>query len=148
MFKKILVLQMCFVFVIGMFGGCSGEKRNQQKADVVIWHWMTDRQDAFEKLALQYLEETGIDENLKMDLYVFPNPASDFINIIFDNPVSGIVSFDILNSMGLILSSPIKKYCDTGIQAITISGLDLPTGAYFIRMNSNKTIQQKSFIVK
>jgi len=83
-----------------------------------------------------------------MDLYVFPNPTTDFINIIFDNPTAGNVKIDIVDVMGNIIFTPINKYCYTGIQAITISDLDLHTGAYFIRMNNNKTTQQKSFIVK
>jgi len=40
------------------FISCS--KQNTPKADVVIWHWMTDRQDTFDKLAEKYGKETGI----------------------------------------------------------------------------------------
>ena len=40
------------------FVSCSQEKT--PKADVVIWHWMTDRQDSFDKLADRYFKEKGI----------------------------------------------------------------------------------------
>ncbi|MCX5781203.1 MAG: extracellular solute-binding protein [Elusimicrobia bacterium] len=51
----------CLVFFFGLFmplTSCS--KKAEQKADVSIWHWMTDRQDAFEKLAAQYEKENGV----------------------------------------------------------------------------------------
>ncbi|MCL2040170.1 MAG: T9SS type A sorting domain-containing protein, partial [Bacteroidetes bacterium] len=85
---------------------------------------------------------------LNMDLYVFPNPASDYINIIFDNPFSGNVRIDLVDAMGKTIATPMNKYCDAGIQAISINDLDLHSGAYFLRMTTNKISQIKSFIVK
>ena len=97
---------------------------------------------------MKYLEETNINEELNMDLYVFPNPATDYINIIFDNPYSGNVRIDLVDAMGKTIATPINKYCDAGIQAISINDLDLHMGAYFLRMTTNKISQIKSFIVK
>ncbi len=57
--KKFVLAQICFIFALGIFAGC-GSKKEAPKADVTIWHWMTDRQEAFEKLANQYFEETGV----------------------------------------------------------------------------------------
>ena len=57
-FKVLAVSLMCLFVVAGIFAGCS--KGKSQKADVTIWHWMTDRQAAFDKLAQQYFEETGV----------------------------------------------------------------------------------------
>lgn len=57
---KILVLAPVFLaFAAVLFTGC-GDKTAKPKADVVIWHWMTDRQEAFEHLAKQYYDETGV----------------------------------------------------------------------------------------
>ncbi len=48
-----------------LFGfGCSQE--NQTKG-VTVWHWMTDRQESFLKLAQQYQEQTGIE--VRFELY-------------------------------------------------------------------------------
>jgi ABC-type glycerol-3-phosphate transport system substrate-binding protein len=54
-------LSFCLFFAITTFSfiGCI-TKNTKSEAEVVIWHWMTDRQDAFEKLAKKYFEETGI----------------------------------------------------------------------------------------
>jgi ABC-type glycerol-3-phosphate transport system substrate-binding protein len=52
-------LFLCF------FSGCA---RTEKKAgEVIIWHWMTDRQAAFEKLATKYKQETGI--SVKFELF-------------------------------------------------------------------------------
>ncbi|MCL2039585.1 MAG: S8 family peptidase [Bacteroidetes bacterium] len=109
-----------------------------------IWGWGKINAQAI----MKYLEETNINEELNMDLYVFPNPATDYINIIFDNPFSGNVRIDLVDARGKTIATPINKYCDEGIQAITINDLDLHTGAYFLRMTTNKISQIKSFIVK
>lgn len=44
--------------------GCSGEPK--VKADVVVWHWMTDRKAAFNQLAKKYKEETGVSVEFKL----------------------------------------------------------------------------------
>jgi len=54
----------------------------------------------------------------------------------------------LVDAMGKTIATPINKYCDEGIQAITINDLDLHMGAYFLRMTTNKISQIKSFIVK
>ncbi len=37
---------------------CTG-KNEVPAADIVVWHWMTDRQAVFDKLSSEYLEQTG-----------------------------------------------------------------------------------------
>jgi ABC-type glycerol-3-phosphate transport system substrate-binding protein len=51
---------VCFAVLAALFlpfAACS--TKPAPKADVVIWHWMTDRQETFDKLAKQYEQETG-----------------------------------------------------------------------------------------
>jgi len=49
---------LAFVLLAFIFTGCSqAEKQNNT---ITIWHWMTDRQDAFVKLAGQYEQQAGI----------------------------------------------------------------------------------------
>lgn len=60
--KKMILALLCFVF---LFTGCSqAEKKGNT---ITVWHWMTDRQDAFVKLAEQYEQQTGI--KVKFELY-------------------------------------------------------------------------------
>ncbi|AKL97766.1 ABC transporter substrate-binding protein [Endomicrobium proavitum] len=58
-FKVAVSALMCLFVTAGIIAGC-GSKEKKAKADVVIWHWMTDRQAAFETLAEQYFKETGV----------------------------------------------------------------------------------------
>ena len=44
--------------------GCAGP--GQKQADVTIWHWMTDRKNAFNELARRYEKQTGVKAEFKL----------------------------------------------------------------------------------
>ena len=50
------VLIASLILIIGLLG-CG--RAPEKKAEVVIWHWMTDRKKAFNELAEKYEEQTG-----------------------------------------------------------------------------------------
>lgn len=54
-----------FILCVLLCMGC-GQKK-QDTNTITVWHWMTDRQKAFEELAAQYEKQTGI--KVKIDLY-------------------------------------------------------------------------------
>ncbi|MCR4337712.1 MAG: extracellular solute-binding protein [Candidatus Omnitrophica bacterium] len=54
--KNILGI-VCGLILLGVLG-CTQAKRDDNT--VTVWHWMTDRQEAFEELAKRYEEQTGI----------------------------------------------------------------------------------------
>lgn len=45
--------------------GCGG--RPEKKSDIIVWHWMTDREEAFLELAEGYKKETGL--TISFELY-------------------------------------------------------------------------------
>jgi raffinose/stachyose/melibiose transport system substrate-binding protein len=55
--------------------GCSQAKKPSDQIEV--WHWMTDRQEAFEELAGTYKERTGI--TVKFELFANPDAYSQKI---------------------------------------------------------------------
>ena len=64
----IRVLPLILVLAVALsFAGCEGEAPQMPANEIVIWHWMSDRIDAFEELAKEYKEKTGI--NVKFELY-------------------------------------------------------------------------------
>ena len=73
MFKS----QSCHSFVIGilslviLLSGCGGQQGTEvtppSTKKIVVWHWMTDRDEAFQELAKQYEAKTGI--KVVFDLY-------------------------------------------------------------------------------
>lgn len=52
----LLFVVSCAVFVVT---GCSSNKE-ARKTGITIWHWMTDRDPVFQKLAKEYEQKTGI----------------------------------------------------------------------------------------
>jgi ABC-type glycerol-3-phosphate transport system substrate-binding protein len=44
--------------ILGLFAGCTQHPSSNK---IFLWHWMTDRNDALQKLAGQYNKETGIE---------------------------------------------------------------------------------------
>ena len=61
------LMKRLFCVVLGIFllTGCA--KKPEEQNTITFWHWMTDRQKAFEELAKKYEEQTGI--KVKVDLY-------------------------------------------------------------------------------
>ena len=62
------LLKAGVILLVFLLSGCA--KKDEGKK-IVIWHWMSDRQAAFEKLAKEYESETGI----KVHFEALPSPA-------------------------------------------------------------------------
>ncbi len=62
MLKSKISLLLAMLSCFGLFiVSCSqNETQNKDEDAVKIWHWMTDRQAAFETLAKKYFDETGV----------------------------------------------------------------------------------------
>ncbi|MBI3601742.1 MAG: extracellular solute-binding protein [Candidatus Omnitrophica bacterium] len=61
--RKILAL-VCVVLSVCLVAGCGQAKTPSNK--IVVWHWMTDRDDAFKKLAEEYKTKTGMDVEFQL----------------------------------------------------------------------------------
>ena len=62
---KIISFSVSLFLTLTLFG--CGDGTVGDKPDVLIWHWMTDRENAFLELAKRYKEETGI--KVSFELY-------------------------------------------------------------------------------
>jgi len=62
---RILSVFVFLFFALTIFG--CGNSDTKGKPDLVLWHWMTDREEAFLELAKRYEEETGI--KVSFELY-------------------------------------------------------------------------------
>ena len=54
------------VFLLGVIGFFGCAKKVEKVTGVTVWHWMTDREDAFNELAEIYEEEKGIKINFEL----------------------------------------------------------------------------------
>lgn len=82
---------------------------------------------------------TTVEEHLlnPVTVSVFPNPASDYVNIQFDTPTDGEISLFLLNNQG----KPIKTgKIESGTLEKQINMQDLPSGIYYLRLIKGKLV--------
>ena len=66
----------CILVGLGVLFGCA-KKESETSKELVIWHWMTDREDTLQKLVDQYQQTTGI--KIRMELYAPSDVSSSRI---------------------------------------------------------------------
>jgi hypothetical protein len=66
---------------------------------------------------------------------VFPNPASDYLNISFAEPLDTEVTLVLIDSEGKLFKN---KVIDAATSEIQISFQELPTGVYLLRLTKGK----------
>ena len=70
MFRKLYGLQFAVLgLILFILAGCGGSGRQEAgkgKGVITVWHWMTDRQQAFQELAKRYEAKTGIKVNFEL----------------------------------------------------------------------------------
>jgi len=66
------LFHICIVLFLLCFSGCTPQS-SIDRADIVVWHWMTDRDAAFQELAARYAGKTGVKVNF--ELYA---PSEDY----------------------------------------------------------------------
>ena len=57
---------LCLSLLLNIYG-CAGESAQESSQKITVWHWMTDREPAFEELAKKYEELTDI--KVEFELY-------------------------------------------------------------------------------
>ena len=79
---------------------------------------------------------------------VFPNPASDFINVSYTLNLSGIVNIRIMNAAGVEVANILKESQDPGQYRNTFSlNSDLASGIYYVSLiSSNQSFINKLII--
>ena len=60
-----LFLLLAISYTLYAIWGCV-PKKEAEKPTITVWHWMTDRQSAFEELAKRYEQQTGIKINFEL----------------------------------------------------------------------------------
>jgi len=85
----------------------------------------------------QQLIVTTVEENLEIlvNVTVYPNPASEILNIRFEEPLEGEVDLVLLTQDGKLVKNDIIEATAFEKQ---ISMQDLPSGIYFLRLIKGK----------
>ena len=85
----------------------------------------------------QQLIVTTIEENIfeLVNVTVYPNPASDILNIRFDEPLDGRVDVYVLNQRGSLV---LTDFIEATTVEKQISMTEYPAGVYFVRLVKGK----------
>ncbi|MBA4321533.1 MAG: hypothetical protein C0408_01825 [Odoribacter sp.] len=82
---------------------------------------------------------TAVEENFldPVQVTVFPNPASDIVNIEFDTPTDGEIKLFLLDTQGRLVKTDQIEAAVTNKQ---INLQDLSTGIYYLRLVKGKLV--------
>jgi hypothetical protein len=86
---------------------------------------------------------TDLKSTLKADL--FPNPASNLLNIVLDNEFTGAVKVQIMDISGaVVLQKVVEKTAKNFQTTLNINGLT--SGTYFVRISTEKEVTVKKLV--
>jgi hypothetical protein len=74
---------------------------------------------------------TGIEEEMDINMHVYPNPFYDQLNIDFENPMNEMFTGELYNSMGQLVQS-----VQNNAEKIILQRNGLKTGMYFLRLRN------------
>jgi hypothetical protein len=85
----------------------------------------------------QQLIVTAVEENLEdvVKVTLYPNPASDIVNIKLGSPLDGEVKLFLLDSRGKLIKTDFME--ETAVEK-EINLQDLPAGLYLLKMTKGK----------
>ncbi len=63
--RKIFLMALVFAVYLLPLAGCSSKQAGSE-ATITVWHWMTDREPAFQELAKRYEVKTGIKADFQL----------------------------------------------------------------------------------
>jgi len=64
--KKSFSLFLIFIFSLLSIPGCASRKEAGKTTTITVWHWMTDRNSAFQELAKKYEAKSGVKVNFEL----------------------------------------------------------------------------------
>jgi hypothetical protein len=87
----------------------------------------------FQSILRTVTVEENIDTPVKVT--VFPNPASDYLNISFTDPLDTEVSLILIDAQGKLFKTQVIESSTTEIQ---LNFQDLPSGLYLLKLTKGK----------
>jgi WD40 repeat protein len=85
--------------------------------------------------------DVKVNEPLKENEIIYPNPVTQIININFENPEFSSVKIELINLTGEILKEIFSGILESGTQVIPFECISLPNGTYYIKITSPEFIK-------
>lgn len=89
----------------------------------------------------------GVDKNTVDTFKLYPNPAEDFVNVVFNEGIDQAVEMNIYNLNGKLIKSQDFNQINAA-EGISIDVQDLATGEYLISFSNGNRTMVKHLIVK
>jgi len=77
----------------------------------------------------------------------YPNPFNPNTNIKFGVPESGFVKLAVFNIVGEEVAVLINGNIEAGVHNVTFDARNLPSGAYFYKLQSEKSVEVKKMLL-
>jgi hypothetical protein len=87
----------------------------------------------FQSVLRTVIVEENLDTQVKV--VVFPNPASDYLNISFAEPLDAEVNLMLIDAQGKLFKTQVIEAAASEIQ---LNFQDLPSGIYLLRLTKGK----------
>ncbi len=83
------------------------------------------------------------------NLNLYPNPASDFVNVRLDLDKNQNVRIDVVDATGRVVRSPFNGFMASGSQQFQINlGTELAEGIYFVRLTAEDGIAVRKLVLR
>ena len=92
-------------------------------------------------------DHTGITNQVISGMKMYPNPASESVNIAFSSEESADAVLSVMNLMGQTVYS-MDVNVNEGNNMVTLSVNQLPAGVYMVNLKSNKGTTTQKLIVR
>ena len=97
-----------------------------------------------------YSGTVAIDLNiLRKDYHLlqnYPNPFNPVTNLRFNIPEESEVKIEIINSLGEVVSQVVNEVRQSGFYNETWNAKDFSSGVYYVRMNAQSLVSDKSYL--
>lgn len=109
-----------------------------------ITTFTTEAQGGFER---DFMVGTTTLEQVQQ-IKLFPNPASEMLNVLFDLSESTLMDVTITNALGQVVKTiPATQY-GAGMNTLTVDVTAMPAGIYNVQLRSNNAQLTHKFMVK
>lgn len=89
-----------------------------------------------------------VEQHLSLGMSVYPNPATDVVNVKYTLEKASDAELVILDELGRMIRAVQKDQSMTGEQTATVNISDLAPGVYYIRLSAGEIVESKGLIVQ
>lgn len=111
--------------------------------DPANYYFMNDVLYTFEGTSVN-----NLDKNVANISNLYPNPTNGLTNVDLSLVNSSVVSIQVVNMMGQVVSSQDCGYKATGMHKLTINASDLTSGIYFVTVKAGNSTSTSKMIVR